>query len=401
MSAASRASSVGSMAVSAESRDGGATLTSTGPARRGAARRSDASRPTLAGHAGRLHPGPSAPRSAGRVRAVERRRHRSSTRAEPRRSTRRWRPTSDSSWSRPDPSGTARSRRSTTRACSRFLETAWAEYQAAFGPTREVVPDVFFHDRLRAGMARRPPSPSTSAAGSGGGATRRRRRWSSRHLRRGPQRRSMSPSPHRAGARRRSRRLRPVPAARAPRLPRLYGGYCFFNNAAIAAHHLVGARPAARSPSSTSTTTTATAASRSSTTATTSSTSRSTAIPPGPTRTSSGFADETGTGRGRGTTCNFPLAPTHRRRRLPRCARPGPRPDRRLRPRGCRGVARARHLRHRPDLRPRPHHRRVRTLRRRGRRAWSADRRGPGGRLRRRCARRERRRAGGFVRSGG
>ena len=35
----------------------------------------------------------------------------------------------------------------------RFLGEAWAEYQQAIGPAREVVPDVFFHDRLRAGMA--------------------------------------------------------------------------------------------------------------------------------------------------------------------------------------------------------------------------------------------------------
>ena len=100
-------------------------------------------------------------------------------------------------------------------------------------------------------------------------------------------------------ARRRSRRLRAVSAARPPAPTALYGGYCFFNNAAIAAQHV--ARPRARKVAcSTSTTTTATAPSRSSTTAATSCTSRSTAIRRARTRTSSGYADETGSGRGRG-----------------------------------------------------------------------------------------------------
>ena len=41
-----------------------------------------------------------------------------------------------------------------------------------------------------------------------------------------------------AGARRRAGGVRPVPATRSPRHAGLYGGYCFFNNAAIVAHHL-------------------------------------------------------------------------------------------------------------------------------------------------------------------
>ena len=85
-----------------------------------------------------------------------------------------------------------------------------------------------------------------------------------------------------------------------------YAGYCFLNNAAIAA--------AARGPngglgwrSSTSTTTTATAPSRSSTTAATCASSPSTPTPPHEYPFFSGFADEHGSGPGEGATHNFPL----------------------------------------------------------------------------------------------
>ena len=87
----------------------------------------------------------------------------------------------------------------------------------------------------------------------------------------------------------------------------LYGGYCFFNNAAIAAAPRRRRRRARGSPCSTSTTTTATARSRSSTSATTSRSCRCTATRRGPTRTTPGIADETGAGRGSGATSNVPL----------------------------------------------------------------------------------------------
>ncbi len=45
----------------------------------------------------------------------------------------------------------------------RFLETAWEEYQAEFGPTREVIPDVFYNQRMREGM-----SPGVEPASVGG-----------------------------------------------------------------------------------------------------------------------------------------------------------------------------------------------------------------------------------------
>ena len=66
----------------------------------------------------------------------------------------------------------------------------------------------------------------------------------------------------------------------------MYGGYCFFNNAAIAAARDHPGAPASGSRSSTSTTTTATARSRSSGAAATCATSRSTPTRTGSTRTS-------------------------------------------------------------------------------------------------------------------
>ena len=65
-------------------------------------------------------------------------------------------------------------------------------------------------------------------------------------------------------------------------------------------------------------------------------------------------------GRGRGSTMQRAAAGGHRRRRLPRGARPGARRGRRVRPAARGRVARRRHVRRRPDLRPRGHHRGLR-----------------------------------------
>ena len=107
------------------------------------------------------------------------------------------------------------------------------------------------------------------------------------HLRGGPGRRRRGADGGRPGARRRHAARTGCAARPGHHAPRAaYGGYCYFNNAAIVAHHVARSHRARGSPSSTSTTTTATARSRSSTSATTSSTCRSTATRTGPTPTS-------------------------------------------------------------------------------------------------------------------
>ena len=102
----------------------------------------------------------------------------------------------------------------------------------------------------------------------------------------------------------------------------MYGGYCFFNNAAIVAHAIT-ARPASGSRSSTSTTTTATAPSRSSGGAATSATCRSTPIPERAYPYFLGRADETGEGDGRRREPEHPAAGGRHERRLPRGHGPG------------------------------------------------------------------------------
>ncbi len=137
----------------------------------------------------------------------------------------------------------------------------------------------------------------------------------------------------------------------------MYGGYCFFNNAAIAAESIV--RPtASASRSSTSTITTATAPSRSSGVAATCSTSRSTPIPTGSTRTTSAGPTRPARGRAPARTSTCRCRPA-RRRALPRGPRPGARGDRGDAGLGRRRLARLRHLRPRPDLRLRPDDRRL------------------------------------------
>ncbi|MGD9703304.1 MAG: histone deacetylase family protein [Acidimicrobiia bacterium] len=118
----------------------------------------------------------------------------------------------------------------------RLVSEGWSEYQRAFGPTREVIPDVFHLANLRLGMG-----PTTEPEHIGG-----RLGWwcyeTTTPLVEGTFRAACSsvdtalsamqlvldgehvvyglcrPPGHHASA-------------------KLYGGYCFFNNAAVAAHH--------------------------------------------------------------------------------------------------------------------------------------------------------------------
>jgi acetoin utilization deacetylase AcuC-like enzyme len=118
----------------------------------------------------------------------------------------------------------------------RFLETAWQEYQAEFGPTREVIPDVFYNPRLREGM-----SHGVEPASVGG-----RLGWwcyeTTTPLVEGTFAAACAASDTALSATQlvldgdaMSYGLCRPPGHHASTF--LYGGYCYFNNAAIAAHH--------------------------------------------------------------------------------------------------------------------------------------------------------------------
>lgn len=127
-----------------------------------------------------------------------------------------------------------------------FLSTAWAEYQTACGPTHDVVPDVFAHPALRDGMGPAlEPTPVAARLGW----------WCFE-----------TTTPLTAGTYRAARSSVDVALSAAALVLRdgegaayglcrppghhaataVYGGYCFFNNAAIVAQHAVeaGARVA-------------------------------------------------------------------------------------------------------------------------------------------------------------
>jgi acetoin utilization deacetylase AcuC-like enzyme len=120
----------------------------------------------------------------------------------------------------------------------RFLATAWEEYQRDVGPTHDVVPDVFAMAGLRAGIGAGRGEPSRVAARLG---------WwcfeTTTPLTAGTYEAARSAvdvalstaSVVAAGARLGYGLCRP-PGHHAT--TSLYGGYCFFNNAAIAAAHL-------------------------------------------------------------------------------------------------------------------------------------------------------------------
>ena len=316
---------------------------------------------------------------------------RSSTPAGPRRSAPRSPPTTGSRSSSRRSGARRRSRPCTTPGSCASSPSAWEEYQRDVGPTHDVVPDVFAMPGLRDGHGRRPRRAGARSAARLG--------WwcfeTTTPLTEGTYEAARSAvdvalSATDAGARRRAGRLRAVPAARPPRhdvavrrllllqqrgdrrrttSPPTTGGrvavldvdyhhgngtqQIFYERDDVAFVSLHG-DPARAYPYHT------------------------------------GFADETGAGRGSGLDVQRPAAGGHRRRRLPRRARPGARRGRRVRPGARRRVARRRHVRRRPDLRPRAHDRRLRPLRRGGRRARPPARRAAGGRLRRRRPRRQR-----------
>ena len=103
-----------------------------------------------------------------------------------------------------------------------------------------------------------------------------------------------------------------------------------------------------------------------------------------------GRADETGEGRGAGANLNLPLPRRHDERAVPGRARPGARGDRGDAGLRRRRLARLRHLRGRPDRRLRADHRRLPRDGPPGGGARPAARHPPGGRLPPAVARRER-----------
>jgi acetoin utilization deacetylase AcuC-like enzyme len=189
----------------------------------------------------------------------------------------------------------------------RFLASAWAEYQGEVGPTHDVVPDVFAMPGLRKGMGDGVGEPSRVSARLG---------WWCYE----------TTTPITDGTYRAARSAVDVALSAAAavvdgdsisyglcRPPghhaamTLYGGYCFFNNAAIAAHHVVsstGARVAVLDVDYHHGNGTQQIFYERDDVAFVS-------LHGDPRRAypyHTGFAEETGTGRGAGSTSNFPLA---------------------------------------------------------------------------------------------
>ena len=119
----------------------------------------------------------------------------------------------------------------------RIVADGWAEYQKAFGPTREVIPDVFHLANLRLGM-----EPTHEPQHIGG-----RLGWwcyeTTTPLVDGTYRAARGAVDTALSATQIVLDGDPVAygLCRPPghhASSRLYGGYCFFNNAAVAAHHV-------------------------------------------------------------------------------------------------------------------------------------------------------------------
>ena len=119
----------------------------------------------------------------------------------------------------------------------RFLSTAWAEYQVANGPTREVVPDVFFRPSLRNKMATRSePESINGRLGWWCFETTTPLTETTYEAAIGAVDTALTAAQVVLDGAASAYGLCRPPGHHAP--TSLYGGYCFFNNAAIAAHHI-------------------------------------------------------------------------------------------------------------------------------------------------------------------
>jgi len=118
-----------------------------------------------------------------------------------------------------------------------FLETAWSRYQETFGPTHDVVPDVFAHGRLRDGMGEA-PAPTTIGAELGYWCfeTTTPLTHGTYDAARSSVDVALTAGSMVLGGDRVAYGLCRPPGHHATRS--VYGGYCFFNNAAVTAAHL-------------------------------------------------------------------------------------------------------------------------------------------------------------------
>jgi acetoin utilization deacetylase AcuC-like enzyme len=118
-----------------------------------------------------------------------------------------------------------------------FLETAWHDYQIERGPTHDIIPDVFAMPALREGMG---PAAEPTSVGARLGwwcfETTTPIMQTTYEAARSSVDVALSAAALVVGGERFAYGLCRPPGHHAARAA--YGGYCFFNNAAIVAHHL-------------------------------------------------------------------------------------------------------------------------------------------------------------------
>lgn len=118
-----------------------------------------------------------------------------------------------------------------------FLSTAWAEYQEACGPTADVMPDVFYRAALRNGMSvGREPESVHGRLGWWCFETTTPLTVGTYTAALGAVDTGLTAAQLVLDGERSAYGLCRPPGHHATST--LYGGYCFFNNAAIAAHHV-------------------------------------------------------------------------------------------------------------------------------------------------------------------
>lgn len=121
-----------------------------------------------------------------------------------------------------------------------FLETAWARFQAAHGPVHDVVPDVFAHGAIREGMgAARKPTRIGAELGWWCYETTTPVTEGTYDAARSSVDVALTAADLVLGGEGVTYGLCRPPGHHASRS--VYGGYCFFNNAAVTAQHLVAA----------------------------------------------------------------------------------------------------------------------------------------------------------------
>lgn len=118
-----------------------------------------------------------------------------------------------------------------------FLSTAWAEYQQEMGPTREVVPDVFYRPAQRRAMGdTAEPVAVNARLGWWCFETTTPLTQGTYVAARGAVDTALTAMQHVLDGEPSAYALCRPPGHHAT--SSLYGGYCFFNNAAIVAHHM-------------------------------------------------------------------------------------------------------------------------------------------------------------------